>query len=417
VVATVLAVHLLFGAAVLPALRQSGTPFLADGDPFLEIARNLAEGRGYSLDPGPHPTLRRMPGYPVFLAGLLRLTGGRERAAALLQVFLVAGAAALAFATLRRMGPFAAAGGALALGLHPIGLVYSSRFYSEALSVFFSAAALFFLARSISNERLRDHFGLCVAVAGAWLTRTTILLWAVPSLLLLALRPPFRRRPLAWLAGPALAAVLAVPWIARNHALSGEFVTGSTWNARSALHGALITVDPRFATHLRELDGAAAERVNADVALAFGPVDSPQKELEEDRLASQWFLSELRADPLARMKAIGLGLVRSFYVTSSRPVRLLAGVANLGLILFALLGWRLGRERGANPFEVHLWLLVLSFWLFHSVVFPVVRYQMPALPALTLLAGIGLQRWRARLSSTPWEGERALPRPAAARSL
>jgi hypothetical protein len=396
-VAAVLVLHVLFATAVLPALRQGGAPFLGDGDPFLEIARNLAQGQGYAIEPGPHPTLRRMPAYPVFLAGLLRMTGGQERAAAVLQVLLVAAAAAFAFATLRRMGPLAASGAALAVGLHPMSMVYSSRFYSEALSIFFSTAALYFLSRSIASERLRHHFGFCLALAGAWLTRTTILLWAVPSLVLLALLPPFRRRPIAWLAGPAVAVALAIPWIARNHAVTGEWTADSTWNARSALHGALTTVDPRFTTHSRELDQAAAERVDAEVLRVIGPIDSGQKELQEDRFAMQWFFSELLAHPFRTIKTFARGLVRSFYVTSSRPVRILSGLANLALIALALLSWHLGRYRGPRPFEVQLWLLVGSFWLFHSLVFPVARYQTPAMPALALLAGMGLGRARAWL--------------------
>jgi hypothetical protein len=380
---------------VLPALRESGLLFADDRDPYPSIARSLAAGRGYVLDPGPHPTLRRMPGYPLLLAGLLQLACGRENVAALLQVLLVAGSTALCFATLRSAGAWAAGGGALALGMHPLTIVYSSRFYSESLSLFLTAVSLFLLARVLSRRRLGDYLAFSMSLAAGWLTRTTIVIWAVPSLVALLLHPTFRSRPLAWAVGPALAVTLVVPWIARNRAVTGELVAGSSWNARSALHGLRNAVDPAFGSHPRETDDATMASTSAAVTRIIGPVDSAAKELQEDRLATRWLLSELLVDPGKRAGAFARGLVRSFYLTSSRPVRLLAGIVNLCLLALAALGWLLGR--GQRPLELHCWLLVGTFWLFHAFVFPLVRYQMPAIPALALLAGIGLERARTRL--------------------
>jgi hypothetical protein len=276
------------------------------------------------------------------------------------------------------------------VGLHPLSVVYASRFCSENLSIFFSSLALFFLARWLSRETWLAHLGFCLSLAGALLTRTTILIWAVPSLLVLASQPSSRRRFSRWMAGPIVAMMVVAPWIARNWIVTGELVVGSSWNARSVLHGLRNAVQPEFGLHPREVDDATIAETDSAMARVLGPIDSARKEMSEDRLASRWVIEELLLNPLARTKAFALGLVRAFYLTTSRPMRILVGLANASLLLLAGVGWWLCRN--PRPLDFYLWLLVGTFWLFHALLFPMVRYQAPAIPALALLAGIGLGR-------------------------
>lgn len=396
-VSGIVILHLVFALLALPALRRGGFAYLEDRDYYLEIAHHIAAGNGYVLEPGPHPTLQRMPAYPLLLAGFLSLTGGNEEAAALLQISLTATTAALCFASLRRAGPLPAAGAALAAGLHPLTLIYSTRFFSEPLSLFFSALALFFLMRFLERDRFNLYLGFSAAVAGAWLTRTTILLWAAPAFLLLAWHPSFRRNRSRWMWGPLLALCLASPWVIRNWALTGEIVTGTTWNARSALHGLRNSLDPDFGAHPREVDNATITRLEEEMTRKLGPRNSASRELVEDRRASAMAREELFRNPGARLRAFALGLLRSQYLTSSRPVRILAGLSNLGLLLLSAGGTLLAlRDRDRTGPEIYLWLLVGVFWLFNALIFPMVRYNAPALPALALLAGLGLGRAGAR---------------------
>lgn len=395
-VLSVLLAHLVMALWVIPALRASGFAYLEDRDAYLEIARNLRAGNGYALDPGPHPTLRRMPAYPLVLAGELALAGGREDLAALFQTLFAAGAAGLAFAVLRKRGAPAAVLAALATGLHPLTLVYSARFFSEVLSVFCSALALYGIHRLAEGGRWAWWAFTGAALAAGWLTRGSLALWIVP-LALLVLRVPALRRPLwRWGAGILALAALTAPWVVRNHRVTGEFVPGSTWNARSALHGLRNVMDPAFPAAPREVDSAQIARVSAEVAGEIGPVDSPAREVAEDRLASRWVREELAGRPFAHLAAFFPGLLRSLYLTSSRPVRLAAGVVNGSLLALALTGLALRLRRRGDTFpvvlEAALWTLFLSFWFFHAAVFPLVRYLAPAVPALAILAGLAVGR-------------------------
>lgn len=395
-VLTVLLVHLAMALWVIPALRASGFAYLQDRDAYLEIARNLLAGNGYALDPGPHPTLRRMPAYPLVLAGELALAGGREDLAAVFQTLFAAGAAGFAFAVLRKRGAPAAALAALATGLHPLTLVYSARFFSEVLSVFCSALALYGVYRLAEGGRWAWWVFTGAALAAGWLTRSSLALWIVP-LTLLVLRVQALRRPLwRWAAGLLALVAVAAPWVVRNHRVTGEIVLGSTWNARSALHGLRNVMDPAFPAAPREVDSAQIARASTEVAGAIGPVDSPAREVAEDRLASRWVREELSTRPLAHLTAVFPGLLRSLYLTSSKPVRLAAGVVNGTLLTLAFTGLVLRIRRRADSFpgvlEAALWALFLAFWFFHAAVFPLVRYVSPALPALAILAGLAVNR-------------------------
>jgi hypothetical protein len=86
------------------------------------------------------------------------------------------------------------------------------------------------------------------------------------------------------MAGLLVAMIAVVPWIARNWIVTGELVVGSSWNARSALHGLRNAVQPEFGSHPREVDDATIAETDAAMARVLGPIDSARKEMSEDRL-------------------------------------------------------------------------------------------------------------------------------------
>ncbi len=392
-VAAVWAAQLLFQFALIPRLRAAGFGYLEDKDWYIDIARNVAEGKGYALDPGPHPTLRRMPAYPLFLAGLLTATGGNETAAAFLQTLLAPLAAGLCFLALRRSGPLPAAAAGLAVGLHPLTLIYSGRFFSECLSVTATAATLYFAARFLESGRYAHYAAVCATLALACLTRTSASLWALPTLALLAFSPPLRRRPLRWASGVLLAAALVAPWPLRNALVSGTPALGTTWNGRSLLHGVRAMDSPFFASAPRAADDAAQAFTEVESRRRFGPVDTPAKELAEERWASEAHRREFLGRLPSRLLALPVNAARAMYLTSSAPVRWAAGLADLALLALGLAGLLLGWRKGClDGLDLFAWLFLAACWAAAAVFFPLVRYLAPAAPAMAVLAARGLAR-------------------------
>jgi 4-amino-4-deoxy-L-arabinose transferase-like glycosyltransferase len=71
----ILGLGLVVRLAVLPATTSLG-PRIADERQYHELARNLADGRGFAFEAG--PTSLRPPLYPAFVAAVWTVTGSRS---------------------------------------------------------------------------------------------------------------------------------------------------------------------------------------------------------------------------------------------------------------------------------------------------------------------------------------------------
>ena len=85
------------------ALLVWGGNLARDTDAYLEIARNLSEGLGYSLGQPPHPTAFRPPLYPVVVAALFTMGAGGW-AIGILHLALAVGTVLLTFKIGNRLG-------------------------------------------------------------------------------------------------------------------------------------------------------------------------------------------------------------------------------------------------------------------------------------------------------------------------
>ena len=125
-----------------------------DGALYERLARNIVEQHAFSTQPGPpfRPTALRMPGYPLFLAGIYEICGVKRlwpvRA---VQAFIQAATAVLLGGLAARWTPGAApaarrrcaAGVAFTLAaLCPFTLIYAACILTETLTMFFLSAML-----------------------------------------------------------------------------------------------------------------------------------------------------------------------------------------------------------------------------------------------------------------------------------
>lgn len=124
-----LSVALLAMAYQMLAALVIPPAFSPDSVDYYAYARNLAGGIGLA-----GVETFRTPGYPIFLAALIRLFGDQMAAIVLMQHLLLAALAPLAALLLyRNAGPLAAAAAGLAAGLSPLTTVLASYIWTEAL--------------------------------------------------------------------------------------------------------------------------------------------------------------------------------------------------------------------------------------------------------------------------------------------
>jgi len=189
-----LGVRLAYVGCVPPRM----TPDSAD---YLTLAENLAKHCTFSLSTQEPfvPTIRRVPGYPIFLV----LAGGAPRA---VQSVLDALTAAMICAIAARLGRLRwAVAAALVWAAHPGAIVYADSILSESLFTFLLTGAVALLA-----ARWPAAAGVVMGLAA--LTRPLGAALAVPIAAVLLFSAIPRRRAAAALFCASMLAVVG-PWI------------------------------------------------------------------------------------------------------------------------------------------------------------------------------------------------------------
>jgi hypothetical protein len=235
-----LLVFLVTMAAAAYALREHRPLLTLDGltDEWYPLGYNVAAYG--TLGWGDEPILLRPPGYPAFIAGVLRLTTRVPRRltpsyseiatsmVCLAQAVLLAATAALLFAWLRpRVGNALAFAAALLYGLNPYSLVLPGLLHYDVLHLFLLVAGCLVLDLALARA---DVSLAPLAAAGAlWgiaaLVRPVTLPMPLLVLVMILARGLRGRRAViaALTFSLAMAAVIA-PWTARNYRLTGRLV-------------------------------------------------------------------------------------------------------------------------------------------------------------------------------------------------
>jgi hypothetical protein len=201
-----------------------------DGDPLIygDIAKNWLQHHVYGLttDDGIHPSLIRLPGYPLFLAVCFKLFGMEHYHAVMFaQTGIDLGTCVLIAALVRRI--WSRRGAMVALWLAavcPFTANYAATPLAENLSIFCVALGFYALARLLENPSLGWLFTLAFAMSYSALLRPDGALLAVAFCGGLAIygargsATPLTggALKLAVLAG-ALSVLPFIPWTIRNY--------------------------------------------------------------------------------------------------------------------------------------------------------------------------------------------------------
>lgn len=192
---------------------------------YLDLARSLADGHGYSLGDGA-ATAMRVPLYPLLLAAV---TGGERAFAALVVVQSLIGAGTVwcgARLATRWFGATAGVCAAALLTIYPYYVIHDTAL--QETSLFTLLTALSVLALLTARERGSLLFGALggLALALAVLTRSMLVPFALLAPLWLALSTKGRAaRRITTAASCAAALALGLlPWLAYTRSVTGDAV-------------------------------------------------------------------------------------------------------------------------------------------------------------------------------------------------
>jgi 4-amino-4-deoxy-L-arabinose transferase-like glycosyltransferase len=200
------------------------TPWSGGGDmyAYVLLARNIASGNGYTY--AHFPTAFRTPGYPLFLAGTMKLFGGHfliwarilQGLAGLAAAYLCMRAARIFFN--KQAGKIAL----LAALFSPTLTYFSGEILTEGLTSFFFALFLWTFAEDSEQANWKTAVAMGSAIGFGAMFRANLAILGVVALTGAWLARPVVRakRELALI--PLFAGLIVVPWIARNWVTFGR---------------------------------------------------------------------------------------------------------------------------------------------------------------------------------------------------
>lgn len=366
-----------------------------DEEAYLLAADSLAEGRGLIDEFGYRATY--MPLYPGFLALFVNLPGSLFWAR-LIQAGIGAVAAPAAYLLAWQWIRLAAdewqrqqgnkyiniipllAGGAVALD--PFLVFFSGLLLTETLfTTFLLIAWVFVLPMCKLTVRLN---GRQVFVAGLFLL---VAVYLRPSAIILALLVPAavvicrRMSRDGVYAGAAIGLMIGcglLPWAARNRMVTGHWVWLTTRGGISLYDGMRAGTDGGS-------DLAATKTM---------PAVAEMDEIEWNRYFKQRAWTLMREDPGRVAELAWLKFKRTWSLSpnvaqySSGPIAALAGLWSGAILFTAVIG--LWRYRRAVSCWFMLLLPVAVFTLLHMLFVGSVRYRVPVMPMVMVLAAAGV---------------------------
>lgn len=356
-------------------------------DQYEDIARNLLDGKGYSIEPGV-PTARREPAYPLFIAAVYAVGGGPGTVIILFCLMSTA-AAAMAGLLARRLAGDRA--GLIALGIcafHPQLVYYSAYMFRDTFLVFLFAALC--LASSWWSAEAGDRVGeraaflggLAAAVLGTANSAHLPALALAGIALWFAAPPSARLRRFALYTGPLLLAFGL--WSARNATVFGRFVPGST-HGGTEFYQALV-VPPEDLGTARQTEILTAD----PIFTAALPLPEAERASVLARAGFRW----IAANPATYAGRALAGFTKFWrpwpykraYHHSYALLVAASLLSDLWLVPLALFGlWTLrGRWREAPA----VWAGMIGLTVVYGAVHAVIRYRLPLVPACAAIAAM-----------------------------
>lgn len=357
----------------------------ADGVEFEQLARALAQGRGY-VRPNGMPTAFRAPGFPMFVSVIYRLAHFSVNAATLSFPLIGAAVCVAAYLLAREVVSERVARLSAVLGVFYFPAIYFSTIWlSEPLFMLSFALSLWLFLVYL-------RMGSTVLLAGAGLLFSWSVLvrpYAILMLpVLLLLDTVHSRRRL--LTVPLLLACCLAPtsiWALRNYRLYHAFVIGTT-NGGSTFYGGNNDIVLRIPEHM----GGWVSTVHLP---GRAQVEATPNEYVHDqvewRLGKQWVTSHLAVFPLL----LGMKMVRFALPeinSGNRKFVILSVITTLPFLPLWILGLRaaaIRTNRTVPWFVIHCGIAMtvatgIIFW-------GSPRFRDSAAPLLFLYAGFGLE--------------------------
>ncbi|MDX6768337.1 MAG: glycosyltransferase family 39 protein [Elusimicrobiota bacterium] len=363
---------------------------LPSNDEYETIARRLVE-HGRFEGAGGKPTAAREPGFPLFIAALYAVFGFKPLVVTLALSLLGALTALLLREVSGRVFGEDAGDWTFLLALfYPYFVFYTGYFYRETLLCFLLAAAL--LALSLLEEKPTTRRA---AWAGGLIGVAAISFSSLlPSCVLLALYAAWRVRRRAAKGALLLMLLAALPsalWTARNLAVFGRFIPGSTIGGFNFYTYLIVPDDARGLPRENEIKYADPDWRRID-SMGYLIEDDGSQQAAYFEAGKRWVAAHPREYALRTVRQV-VKMWRPYpYKRDYQHPYWLVVLASLlsdgWLIPLGFYG--LWRFRAAGPETRYFALLVFSATAVYALLSAIVRYRLPLMVPLLACGGAAL---------------------------
>lgn len=406
---------LVFAFVAAWVVKKATPGFAGDEWRYVWYAENLLEGY-YS--PRDNVMVWNGPVYPALLVPMVALGWPALVMKLANAVFLALAAACIFDIVAAHRSRWLAGATALFATVTPLGVMHTQLLYTEPFTVFALSAVLWMWFRAVGadTQRRATAWRMGAGVVFAVLVLSKVVFGAVLGLALVFVVLGRFVRPVAGAARAltplvATAAVLCAPWILYTHSLSGQWMHWSSGGGQTLywmaspfpeekgewFHHRAVRDDPMLAAH----HGATYERIRGDLnSLSDTEVEKSMPGIgrlctpEADREFRSLAVTNIRARPGLYLRNVVLNLGRLFFgspYTFPRPISWEIALPG-GLVLVGFLGALGRRLRGArwpSGLATVAVFVVLTTGIL-SLISGMERFLIPLLPALVLVAALGL---------------------------
>ena len=366
------------------------------------IARNLAEGHGYTLpyhgnpdDKTPTPTAFREPVPVLWIAGIFTLFGFKLWPVLIGNWLLDAATAMILYLLARYIFPRQSAFPILSVLMFAF---YVPEMWTSYMAISESIFTLLLMLHLLTLVHLLDRPSMGRAAwSGMWLGLASLarpIMLAFPAIILVLMVLRYHRvwQTVKHLAMLGLVFVIVLsPWVIRNYLSFGAFVPSSTLLGYNLIkNNYYLTSDD----YLRQLFPPERVKVEMERLLnARGDSLADYNQAAQDKVYVREALARVAQRP---DRFLALSANRFLYLwfyfdfverqyTQSLPVAL--SFAALHVALLASLALSLVSElRTRSVQALPLWVTILYFTLFYSLIHAQPRYLVPVMPLVMLLA-------------------------------
>lgn len=394
--------RLLFSFLIFPIITAEREILNTVADDYDKIAHNLALGHGYVLSPGTAPTMQRLPLYPLFLAAFFSTFGLSLWPIQLAQAGIDGVSCVLVYAIAGRIYRSRAVSqlAALLFALYPGALVAAARVVTEPLyTLLLLLAVMLYIAGTQAGKFA--YVALIGPVLGlaALCKSTGLLLPVFFGLISPRGRGRWGKAALTTTAVLGLGTLaLLTPWVVRNYSLTGHFVPTSTIGGTVLYDRFYIINHPGSGREFFELvDLSKQEQYRLLSSQGIQTYSkkypfwffSSADEYEWDRLMSRTVVDGFWDAPGKFLRFLVDNAVGFWFLGRTWSASLISLALHLPFLVAAAVGMRRSWLEGRQEAWVLLGIIAY-FNLFYTLTLGMVRYAVPIMPFVAILAAKGL---------------------------